>query len=121
MVTSLLMIPLHAIPFAGMAIAAWFKALGTARYLHQPYFKAKGMTPEQIATFIEERKWDYRCTSFGFAAALAERLPIVGLIFSISNRIGAAMWAHDLEKRQHYVAAVKAGLAPGVEHKLKAT
>ena len=31
-----LMIPLHAIPFAGMLIAAWFKALGTARYLHQP-------------------------------------------------------------------------------------
>ncbi|CDO76694.1 hypothetical protein BN946_scf184975.g3 [Trametes cinnabarina] len=117
-VTSLLMIPLHAIPFAGMAIAAWFRALGTARYLHQPYFKAKGMTPEQIATFIEERKWDYR--SFGFAAALTERLPIVGIIFSVSNRIGAAMWAHGLEKRQHYVAAVKAGLAPGAERKLKA-
>ncbi|KAH9889928.1 hypothetical protein C8Q73DRAFT_653332 [Cubamyces lactineus] len=116
--SSLLMIPLHAIPFAGMLIAAWFKALGTARYLHQPYFKAKKMSSDQVATFIEERKWDYR--SFGFAAALAERLPIVGLIFSISNRIGAAMWAHDLEKRQHYVAAVKAGLAPGLEHKSKA-
>ncbi|KAI0373679.1 hypothetical protein BV20DRAFT_937290 [Pilatotrama ljubarskyi] len=110
-VSRLLMIPLHFVPFAGMFIAAWFRALGTARYLHQPYFKAKGMTPEQVSTFIEERKWDYR--SFGFAAALVERLPLVGLIFSISNRIGAAMWAHDLEKRQHYVAAVKAGLVPG--------
>ncbi|KAI0629737.1 hypothetical protein C8Q77DRAFT_1138152 [Trametes polyzona] len=117
-VTKLLMIPLNFVPFAGIFIAAWFKALGTARYLHQPYFKAKKMTTEQISVFIEERKWDYR--AFGFAAALAERLPIVGLIFSISNRIGAAMWAHDLEKRQHYVAAVKAGLAPGVEHKPKA-
>ena len=70
------------------------------------------MTPEQIATFIEERKWDYRGTSspllvvsslshlkpvttaFGFTAALVERLPIIGLVFSVSNRIGAAMWAH---------------------------
>jgi len=68
--------------------------------------------------------------AFGFAAALVESLPIVGLIFTISNRIGAAMWAHglssypvhsirrlfahycapnillaDLEKRQHFVAA----------------
>lgn len=79
------------------------------------YYKAKRMTPEQIATFIEERKWDYRGMScavgplfggllnstvlfiaFGFAAALAERIPIVGLIFSISNRIGAAMWAHGM-------------------------
>jgi hypothetical protein len=33
---------------------------------------------------------------FGFAAALFERIPLVGLVFSISNRIGAAMWAHDV-------------------------
>jgi len=33
-------------------------------------------------------------TVFGFAAALLEGLPIIGLIFTISNRIGAAMWAH---------------------------
>ncbi|KAL1950365.1 hypothetical protein VTO73DRAFT_5489 [Trametes versicolor] len=112
-VTKLLMIPLNFVPFAGIFIAAWFRSLGTARYLHQPYFKAKNMTTDQVSTFIEERKWDYR--AFGFAAALAERLPLIGMIFSISNRIGAAMWAHDLEKRQHYVAAVKAGLAPGVD------
>jgi len=33
---------------------------------------------------------------FGFAAALLEGLPIIGLMFTISNRIGAAMWAHGL-------------------------
>lgn len=69
------------------------------------------MTPHQVAIFMEERKWDYRCnlsllTSslsmfltdvfpvFGFAAALLENIPIFGLIFTISNRVGAAMWAH---------------------------
>ena len=31
---------------------------------------------------------------FGFAAALLESIPIVGLIFTISNRVDAAMWAH---------------------------
>lgn len=45
-----------------------------------------------------ERQNQYR--SFGFVAALLQRLPIVGLVFRISNRIGAAMWAHDLEKMQ---------------------
>lgn len=88
---------------------------------------------------MEERKWDYRGedlnmypqrhdpasqnrTAFGFTAALLESLPIVGLIFMVSNRVGAAMWAHgtcpdpedpiniylpvlDLEKHQHYVAS----------------
>ncbi|KAJ3574274.1 hypothetical protein NP233_g1870 [Leucocoprinus birnbaumii] len=42
--------------------------------------------------------------AFGFAAALLEGLPIIGLVFMVSNRVGAAMWAHDLEKRQHYAA-----------------
>lgn len=45
-----------------------------------------------------ERLIEFR--AFGFAAALLERLPIIGIVFSISNRIGAAMWAHDLEKQQ---------------------
>lgn len=30
-------------------------------------------------------------------------MPIIGLLFSISNRVGAAMWAFDLEKRQHAI------------------
>jgi hypothetical protein len=34
------------------------------------------------------------CVAFGLAAALVEGLPIIGLVFSVSNRIGAAMWAH---------------------------
>jgi hypothetical protein len=43
-------------------------------------------------------------TGFGFAASLLESIPILGLGFSVSNRIGAAMWAFDLEKRQHRFA-----------------
>lgn len=31
---------------------------------------------------------------FGFAAALLEDIPVIGLAFTVSNRIGAAMWAH---------------------------
>ena len=34
--------------------------------------------------------------AFGFTAALLESLPIIGLVFTISNRIGAAMWAHGV-------------------------
>ncbi|EPS99426.1 hypothetical protein FOMPIDRAFT_1050701 [Fomitopsis schrenkii] len=101
----ILFLHVEAVPLVGMAISAWFRALGTARYLHKPYFQAKGMTPEQVSIFIEDRKWDYR--AFGFVAALLERIPLLGLVLSISNRVGAAMWAVDLEKRQHYVAETK--------------
>ncbi|KAJ6631553.1 hypothetical protein B0H10DRAFT_1772935 [Mycena sp. CBHHK59/15] len=98
-----LLLPFNFYPIVGVILAAWFKGLGTAHNLHKQYFAAKKMTDPEIAVFMEERKWDYR--TFGFTAALLEGLPIVGLIFTISNRVGAAMWAHDLEKRQHFVAA----------------
>ncbi|KAF8146881.1 hypothetical protein K438DRAFT_1868542 [Mycena galopus ATCC 62051] len=88
-----LLIPFNFYPGVGILLAAWFKAWELPQ---------SPQTGE--AVFIEERKWDY-AVAFGFAAALLEGLPIVGLIFTISNRVGAAMWAHDLEKRQHFVAA----------------
>jgi len=97
--------PLHLVPALGIVVSAWLRALGAARYLHRPYFKAKAMTNEQVAVFIQERKWDYR--AFGFTAALLEGIPLIGFIFTVSNQIGAAMWAHDLEKRQHYIAEMK--------------
>ncbi|TFK56315.1 hypothetical protein OE88DRAFT_1721575 [Heliocybe sulcata] len=104
-VRRVLLLPFDIVPIAGTLISAGLRALGTARYLHQPYFESKKMSKYEIAVFIEERKWEYR--AFGFAAALLEGLPIVGLLFTVSNRIGAAMWAHDLEKRQHYIASQK--------------
>ena len=33
---------------------------------------------------------------FGFTAALLEGMPVIGLAFTVSNRIGAAMWAHGM-------------------------
>jgi len=86
-------------PLVGIAVTAWIKGIQTARHLHEPYFTAKHMTEHESAIFMEERKWDYR--AFGFTAALVEHIPFVGLLFTVSNRVGAAMWAHDLEKRQH--------------------
>ncbi|KAH8111962.1 hypothetical protein DFH11DRAFT_559530 [Phellopilus nigrolimitatus] len=102
-ITRVILFPLSFYPFVGIAVGAYLKAIGTARHLHRRYFEAKKMTSDQIAVFMEERKLAYR--SFGFAAALLEGLPIIGLLFSISNRVGAAMWAHDLEKRQHAFAS----------------
>ena len=97
-ISKLVLAPLNFIPFLGLGISAWMKALSTSRGLHAPYFKLKKMTPAQIATYMEERKWDYR--AFGFTAALFESIPIIGIGMTISNRIASAMWAHDLEKRQ---------------------
>lgn len=100
----LLMLPFALYPVVGLFLEAAIKSLSTGAVLHRRYFDAKHMTPYQRAVFVEERKWSYR--AFGWTAALLEGLPFVGLVFEIGNRVGGAMWAHDLEKRQHWVREV---------------
>ncbi|WFC99900.1 hypothetical protein MYAM1_002646 [Malassezia yamatoensis] len=87
------------IPVLGALVYSGFTALTYARKLQQPFFEAKHMTPEQVDTWVEERRTSYWL--FGMSAMTLEHIPFLGIFFSISNRIGAAMWAHDLEKRQH--------------------
>ncbi|GAA5944102.1 hypothetical protein JCM3775_003901 [Rhodotorula graminis] len=94
-----LLTPLSFIPGLSLAVMSAIRSLTLGRSLHRTYFAAKKMTPLQVELFVTEREIGYRM--FGFVASLMERIPLVGLVFSISNRIGAAMWAHDLEKRQH--------------------
>lgn len=57
------------------------------------------MSTPQVHVFLTERA--RLLLTYGFACVLLERIPILGIVFSISNRVGAAMLAHDLEKRQH--------------------
>ncbi|CEQ41394.1 SPOSA6832_03125 [Sporobolomyces salmonicolor] len=94
-----LLTPLSFIPGLSLCVISALRSLTLARYLHKPYFAAKKMTPFQTDLWIVERQAEYRL--FGFVASLLERIPLFGLIFSISNRIGSAMWAFDLEKQQH--------------------
>ncbi|BGP23656.1 hypothetical protein JCM10295v2_002557 [Rhodotorula toruloides] len=94
-----LLTPLSFIPGLALVVLSAIRSLMMGRLLHRSYFEAKKMTPFQVELWLAERESGYRL--FGFVAALLERIPLVGLVFSISNRIGAAMWAHDLEKRQH--------------------
>ncbi|BGP14857.1 hypothetical protein JCM10213v2_002812 [Rhodosporidiobolus nylandii] len=94
-----LLTPLSFIPFLSLTVMSAIRALTLGRQLHRPFFEAKKMSPFQVELWVTERQNEYR--SFGFVASLFERVPFLGLVFSVSNRIGAAMWAHDLEKRQY--------------------
>jgi hypothetical protein len=38
-------------------------------------------------------------TRFGVPAMLLEMIPFVGIFFSFTNTVGAALWAADLEKQ----------------------
>ncbi|KAK4053567.1 hypothetical protein OIV83_001735 [Microbotryomycetes sp. JL201] len=98
-VLKVLLTPLSFIPGLALVVTAAIRSLTTARVVHRPYFEAKKMTPFQIELWIAERQIEYRM--FGFVASLMERIPLIGIVFSV----GAAMWAHDLEKQQHAYAS----------------
>jgi len=115
LIRKVILLPLDFYPGVGLVISSAIKAIGTARFLHKPYFDSKKMTPHQIAVFMAEHRLDYH--AFGFAAALLESIPLTGLFFTISNRIGACMWAFDLEKRQHmFKSGELKPIAPRIMH-----
>jgi hypothetical protein len=66
MLTPVILFPLSpALPLLVPLAIAGMRALGTAEYLHQPYFQGKRMSSDQIWLWIEERKWAYRCGCVG--------------------------------------------------------
>ncbi|EOQ99513.1 hypothetical protein E3P89_03238 [Wallemia ichthyophaga] len=100
----LLLLPVDVIPLVGIVIGATLRSVALTRRLLKPYFAAKNMSKYQREVFIQQRSFELR--SFGFAAALLERTPFVGLLFSISTPIAAAMMAVDFEKRQNSLRCV---------------
>lgn len=99
LVLILLSTSLLPLPVLSLLVSAYLRSLSLSHQLHIPLFASKRMTPAQISIWMTERQFSYYL--FGFTAALLESIPLLGLFFSVSNRVGAAMYAHDLEKRQH--------------------
>ncbi|EIM21746.1 hypothetical protein WALSEDRAFT_60226 [Wallemia mellicola CBS 633.66] len=98
-ITKVILLPLDVLPGVGLLLGAALRSVALARRLLKPYFVKKGMTAYEQELFIQERSFELR--SFGFMAALLERLPIVGLLCSIATPIAAAMMSVDFEKRQN--------------------
>lgn len=82
---AVILLPLNFYPIVGIMISSAIKALSTARYLHKSvcfflhsraciftyprawqYFEYKKMTPLQIATYMDEHKYDYHGAFYFF-------------------------------------------------------
>ncbi|KAJ3178999.1 hypothetical protein HDU87_003269 [Geranomyces variabilis] len=108
----LITFPLTFIPIAGPAVFFIINGRKMGQSFHARYFQLKGWTATQVHDFEEPRKGAY--TAFGTVALALQLVPVVGIFFTATSTVGAALWASDLEKgREGENVKVLAPAAPG--------
>lgn len=83
-----------------VTIPLWLLCEGTAEAEEHfgRYLEGKGIEdPDEQAVVAESRAGEYR--SFGTMAALLSQVPLFSYLLGLSNSVGAALWAADVEKK----------------------
>ncbi|KAI9103341.1 hypothetical protein DFS34DRAFT_646727 [Phlyctochytrium arcticum] len=92
----LLTLPLNFIPVVGSIVFFIMNGKKMGQSLHSRYFELKGWNSEQARNFVNEKKGGY--VAFGAIAFALQLLPVIGIFFSATSVVGAALWAVDLER-----------------------
>ncbi|KAI9718007.1 MAG: hypothetical protein M1828_006997 [Chrysothrix sp. TS-e1954] len=95
----LILLPLNLIPIVGTGMFIMLQGRRLGPSAHDRYFQLKQWNPNTQDQWIEKNKGAY--TGFGIAAVLLELVPVAGILFTFTNTVGAALWAADLERREH--------------------
>lgn len=108
-------LPLNFIPVVGTVLFVILQGRKFGPTAHARYFQLKQMKKQEKDQFIEKRKAAYarlvirfqsyyfnttNFISFGVPAVLLELVPVLGIFFSFTNTVGAALWAADMEQNQ---------------------
>ncbi|OSD04760.1 hypothetical protein PYCCODRAFT_1457702 [Trametes coccinea BRFM310] len=96
-----LTLPLNMIPAVGTVLFLLYNGYNGGPGWHARYFQLKSFTKGQRASFVENRRAEY--TAFGMATLLFNFIPLVGLLFSFTNTVGAALWAAELEAQANLI------------------
>ncbi|KAF9403088.1 hypothetical protein BGX21_007099 [Mortierella sp. AD011] len=91
-------LPLNFFPLAGQVAFCYINGKARVPDIHRRYFDVKGMTDKERKDWIKKREHHY--IGFGFACQALELVPVLGIFFSFTNTIAAALWAIDLEQEQ---------------------
>ncbi|KAF1809986.1 hypothetical protein P152DRAFT_422072 [Eremomyces bilateralis CBS 781.70] len=101
-----LYLPLNFIPIVGTVVFIVMQARKLGPTHHARYFQLKGWNARQREKWIDEHIPQY--TAFGVPAVLLELLPFIGIFFSFTNAVGAALWVAELEGRETTARELKA-------------
>ncbi|TBU34150.1 hypothetical protein BD311DRAFT_711145 [Dichomitus squalens] len=96
-----LSLPLNFIPVAGTVLFLLYNGHKAGPGWHSRYFDLKGLSKSERAAFVESRRAAY--TAFGMMTLLLNFVPLVGLLFSFTNTVGAALWAAELEAKANII------------------
>ncbi|CAF2171199.1 unnamed protein product [Rotaria magnacalcarata] len=88
--------PLNLIPIIGTMLFIYINGYYYAWSLHCRYFDLIGLNFAQGKHFVEENRSDY--IRFGIVAVSFEMIPFLNIITPITNVIGSAIWACDIER-----------------------
>jgi len=95
---TLIYYPINAIPVVGTVFFLLLPGKNARPSSHSRYVALKGYNSKERSSVIKTKEADY--IAFGTMARVLEMIPFLGVGFSISNLIGAAIWANDIEKRE---------------------
>ncbi|KAI0769234.1 hypothetical protein BC629DRAFT_1442310 [Irpex lacteus] len=95
----LITLPINFIPILGTVAFLVINGHRAGPGWHARYFELKGLNSAQRKTFVEKHRPEY--TAFGVGALLFSFVPIVGLVFTFTNTVGAALWAAQLEAQSN--------------------
>ncbi|KAL1683497.1 hypothetical protein EV122DRAFT_201305 [Schizophyllum commune] len=90
-------LPLNSLPVVGTVLFLLYNGRKAGPAFHARYFQLKKFSATARTAFIERYRAAY--TGFGAAALALNLIPVVGLAFSFTTTVGAALWAADLEKK----------------------
>ncbi|KAI0091479.1 hypothetical protein BDY19DRAFT_930665 [Irpex rosettiformis] len=94
-------LPINLIPVFGTIAFLCINGHRAGPSWHARYFQLKGLTASQRKAFIERHRAEY--TAFGVGALIFSFIPIIGLVFTFTNTVGAALWAAQLEAQSNII------------------
>ncbi|KAI1791836.1 hypothetical protein LXA43DRAFT_1094178 [Ganoderma leucocontextum] len=96
-----LTLPLNFIPGVGTVLFLLYNGHKGGPGWHSRYFELKGLSKSQRVAFVDKRRAEY--TAFGMMTLLLNFVPLIGLLFSFTNTVGAALWAAQLEAQANII------------------
>ncbi|KAL9114908.1 MAG: hypothetical protein Q9227_001151 [Pyrenula ochraceoflavens] len=96
-------LPVNFVPVVGTVVFVGLQGKRSGPAAHERYFQLKGWGRREKEGWVERNRGAY--TGFGVAAFLLEMVPVVSLVFSFTNAVGAALWAADIERQEANTAS----------------